>query len=99
MATVKLDWQQVSTDDPGLNHRCEFKARNGGGALVMNVRKWGVGSVTAITASAYYWLEVDQRRIPLYDDENWSDRLDDAKKALEQWYSDNAPTLLLTLAG
>ena len=99
MATVKLDWKKSSTERRGAIHRCEIKARNAGDALFMEVYDSGPWVVRReYNASAYYWLEGGQRRIPLYDDEGLRN-LDDAQAALTQWYLDNAPTLLMTLAG
>ncbi len=99
MATVKLDWQELSTEHDGPMYRCEIKARNAADALFMEVHVVAAWLVLAkINASAYYWLEDDQRRIPLYDEEEFGSR-DAAKEALTQWYLANAPALLATLAG
>ena len=99
MATVKLDWRELPTADGIEIHRCEVRARNGGDALFMDVVHHRGRSVLQVyNVTAYYWLEDSQRRIPLYDDEKLRS-LDDAKKALTQWYLNNAPTLLVTLAG
>ena len=47
--------------------------------------------------TAYYWLEDSQRGIRLYDDDGFSN-FGEARAALTQWYLENAPTLLVTLA-
>ena len=99
MATVKLDWNKPSTKGRDFSHRCEFKARNGGGTLVLEVLEWGGMKPRALSVSAYYRLEGRLGRIPLYDDDLGVRRLNDAKEALAQWYLANAPALLATLAG
>lgn len=99
MATVKLDWKKLSTERRGAIHRCEIKARNAGDALFMEVHDRGPWKVKReYNVSAYYWLEGGQLRIPLYDDEGFRSP-DDARIVLPQWYLENAPTLLVTLAG
>ena len=98
MATVKLEWQELPSTAAGTIHRCEVKARNGGDALFMEVHDRGPALIRLYNVTAYYWLEDSQRRIPLYDDEKFRNP-DDAKTALTQWYLENAPTLLVTLAG
>lgn len=99
MATVKLDWNKPSTNGRDFSHRCEIKARKGGGTLVMEVLEWSGMKPRAVSVSAYYRLEDGPRRIPLYDEDQGVRNLDDAKEALAQWYLANAPTLLVTLAG
>ncbi len=97
MATVELIWQNVSTTGGDEIHRCEVKARNGKDALVMEVHGGKLtGGVHIVTA--YYWLENSKRSVPLYPF-GTSGSLDDAKTALTEWYFDNAPALLMTLAG
>ena len=97
MATVELNWQRVSTTGSDEIHRCEVKARNGKDALCMEVHGGKLtGGIHIVTA--YYWLEDSRHPIPLYPFRT-SDSLDDAKTALTAWYFDNAPTLLMTLAG
>ena len=81
-----------------MSHRCEIKARNGGDALVMDVSDWGPSMTRKYDVTAYYWLEDSQRLIPPYDDEGFRSP-DDARIVLTQWYLENAPTLLMTLAG
>ena len=80
-------------------HQCEVRARSGEDALVHgDVHDRGRALIRLYNVTAYYWLEDSQRRIPLYDDEKFRNP-DDAKEALTQWYRENAPTLLVTLAG
>ena len=99
MATVKLDWQEIPTAaGGGAIHQCKVRARSDGDALYMEVHDRGRALIRLYNVTAYYWLEDSQRRIPLYDDEKFRNP-DDAKTALTQWYLDNAPTLLVTLAG
>ena len=94
MATVILGWWDFSAADGTTIHQCEIEARNGEDALVMEAHERGArGS----TVTAYFRFEDSQRGIPLYDDEGF-DSLDDAKEALTQWYTNHAPTLLMTLA-
>ena len=49
------------------------------------------------TVTAYYRFEDSQHLIPLYPVDTFGNR-DDAKTALTEWYFENAPTLLMTLA-
>ena len=94
-----LGWQRFSTTGSGSIHRCEVKARNGEDALFLDVYDRGARAWTRLyKVTAYDRLENSQRDIPLYDDEGFRG-LDDAKEALTQWYLNNAPTLLVTLAG
>ena len=94
MATVNLYWEASSIIGSRL-HRCELAARKDGDSLVMEAHDRGGAVVRQFSVSAYYTLDYSVR-IPLYDDEGFSD-LDDAKEALAQWYLENAPTLLVTL--
>ena len=98
MATVKLDWWEFSAAEGHTIHQCELEARNDVDALVMEVhervRKGGKGS----SITAYFRFADSQRGIPLFDDEGF-DSLREARRALTQWYLENAPTLLVTLAG
>ena len=98
MATVKLSWREFSTTDGSAIHQCKVRARSDGDALYMEVQDRGPAVIRLYNVTAYYWLEDSQRRIPLYDDEGLRGP-DDAREALTQWYLDNAPTLLVTLAG
>ena len=98
MATVKLKWRGFSTTDGSAIHQCKVRARSDGDALYMEVRDMGPAVIRLFNVTVYYWLEDSQRRIPLYDDEKFRNP-DDAKTALTQWYLENAPTLLVTLAG
>ena len=98
MATVKLGWRKFSAEDGSAIRRCEVEARNGGGVLVMEAHERKRRGSKGSTVTAYYWLEDNQRGIPLYDDEGFGS-LSEARGALTQWYLKNAPTLLVTLAG
>ena len=98
MATVKLGWRKFSTDDGSTISRCKVRARSGEDALYMEVLDRGPALIRKYTVTAYYWVESSQRRIPLYDDEEFRNP-GDARIALTQWYLENAPTLLVTLAG
>ena len=97
MATVELNWRNASITGSAKIHRCEIKARKAGDALVMEVYDTGRAVIRHYNVTAYYWLEGGQLRIPLYDDEGLLS-LERAQAALTQWYLDNAPTLLVTLA-
>ena len=98
MATVKLGWWEFSAADGHTIHQCEIEARNDVDALVMEVHDRGPAVIRLYNVTAFYRFEDGQRRIPLYDDEGFRG-LDDAQEALTQWYLENAPTLLVTLAG
>ena len=99
MATVKLGWHKLSTKGSGSIHRSEVKARNGEDALFLDVHDNGPRSWTRkYEVTAYYRLGNSQRDIPLYDDEGLGGLIE-AQEALTQWYLENAPTLLVTLAG
>lgn len=98
MATVRLNWRDSdSSTDRGV-YRCEIRSRNDEDALVLEVHDRGWAVFKDFSVTVYYWVAGRERGIPLCDDEGF-DRLDDAKAALTQWYLENAPTLLVTLAG
>ena len=98
MATVKLNWHDFYTAaDGSAIHRCEVKARNDGDALFMEAHERGRMGSRGCNVTAYYWFENSQHGIPLYEEEGFSS-LNDARRALTQWYLNNAPTLLMTLA-
>ena len=98
MATVKLEWWEFSATEGHTIHQCEIEARKDGESLVMEVYDRGPAGVRHFSTTAYYWVEDRQRRIPLYDDEGFGGLIE-AQEALAQWYLENAPTLLVTLAG
>ena len=83
MATVKLGWRELSTTDGGAIHRFEVRARNGGGALFMEVYDRGRAVIRLYNVTAYYWLEDSRRGILLYDEKGFRG-LDDARTALTQ---------------
>ena len=104
MAKVKLDWQRFSRIGGGAIHRCEIRARNDVDALLMEVHDRGRAVSRECSVTAYFRFDESQNIIqlnnviPLYDDEGFRSP-DDAKAALSEWYANNAPTLLITLAG
>ena len=97
MATVELNWWESSASDGSAIHYCEIKARNDGDGLMMEAHERGRMGRKGSTVTAYFRFAVSQRGIPLYDDEGFSS-LREARRALTQWYVENAPTLLVTLA-
>ena len=110
MATVSLNWGDVSISGGAQIRRCEIDARKDGDALVMEV--YGVERAAASAAglaglppardysvTAYYWLADRQSRIPLYDEAEGLRNLEDAQEALARWYAAHAPALLAALAG
>lgn len=98
MAMVKLGWKKFYTDDGDTILRCKIRASSGEDALYMEVYDRGPAMIRKYDVSAFYWAESSQRRILLYDELEFRS-LGDAREALTQWYFDNAPTLLMTLAG
>ncbi|MDE0142867.1 MAG: hypothetical protein OXI80_15195 [Caldilineaceae bacterium] len=95
---MALSWQEVTTSEGGTNYRCEIRGGNGVDALFMEVHDRGRTLLKKeYTVSAYYWIEHQQRSIPLYVDVELRNR-DDSTLALMQWYFKHAPTLLITLA-
>ena len=106
MATVSLNWGDVSISGGAQIRRCEIDARKDGDALVMEVygveRAAGLarlGMAREYSVTAYYWLADRQSRIPLYDEAEGLRDLEDAQEALARRYAANAPALLAALAG
>ncbi len=95
---MALSWQEVTSREGGTNYRSEIRGRNGVDALFMEVHDRGRTLLKKeYNVSAYYWIEHQQRSMPLYVDAQLRSR-DDSMFALTRWYFNHAPTLLITLA-